>query len=126
MLHRLFVTGFAGTVNNYLTPEQRYETPPFALLAEHGLAIDGFNARGGGTMRYDFNQPYALEKVKQAVGGPIARWLTRRLRPWNGVVAAHLDWFAGRGLTARTAKVVRLAGPPASDHDPIVVECALA
>jgi len=125
VLHKLFVTGFAGTVNNYLTPEKRYETPIFELLAERGLAVDGFNARGGGTMRYDFNGPYAIEKVKKAVGGPITRWLIRRLKPWNGVVAAHLDWFAGRGLHAHAAKVVRLGGPPASDHDPIVVECSI-
>lgn len=126
VVHKLFVTGFAGTVNNYLTPEKRYETPIFELLAERGLVVDGFNARGGGTMRYDFNEPYAIEKVKKAVGGPITRWLIRRLKPWNGVVAAHLDWFAGRGLQAHAAKVVRLGGVPASDHDPIVVECSIA
>lgn len=125
IMHKLFVTGFAGTVNNYLTPEKRYETPIFELLAERGLTIDGFNARGGGTMRYDFNEPYAIEKVKKAVGGPITRWLIRRLRPWNGVVAAHLDWFAGRGLVAKNPKVVRLGAPAASDHDPIVVECSI-
>lgn len=125
VMHKLFVTGFSGTVNNYLTPEKKYETPIFELLAERGLTTDGFNARGGGTMRYDFNEPYAIEKVKKAVGGPITRWLVRRLKPWNGVVAAHLDWFAGRGLIARSAKVVRLAQPAPSDHDPIVVECSI-
>ncbi len=125
VLHKLFVTGFAGTVNNYLTPERRYETPIFELLAARGFVTDGFNARGTGTMRYDLNEPYALQKVQQAVGGPLTRWIVRRLRPWNGVVAAHLDWFAGRGLRAAEPRVVHVTGAPPSDHDPIAVDLHL-
>jgi len=126
LLHKLVVTGFAGTINNYLTPERRYESPMFAMLAERGYTVEGFNARGGGTIRYDFNEPYAIQKVEKAVGGLLTRWLTRRLKPWNGVVAAHLDWFAGRGLRASSPQVVRLAKPAASDHDPIVVDIAIS
>ena len=122
LLHKLLVTGFAGTIDNYLTPERRYESPMFALLAERGFTVDGFNARGGGTIRYDLNEPYAIQKVEKAVGGWITRWLKRRLRPWNGVVAAHLDWFAGRGLRASSPQIVRLAKPAPSDHDPIAVD----
>ena len=121
LLHKLVVTGFAGTIDNYLTPERRYESPMFALLAERGFTVDGFNARGG-TIRYDLNEPYAIQKVEKAVGGWITRWLKRRLRPWNGVVAAHLDWFAGRGLRASSPQIVRLAKPAPSDHDPIAVD----
>lgn len=126
LLHKLVVTGFTGTVDNYLTPERRYETPIFELLARRGLALDGFNERGVGTIRYDFNEPYAIQKVQKAVGGPLTRWLVRRLRRWNGVVAAHLDWFAGRGVTARGARVIRLPSPAPSDHDPILVDLELA
>ncbi|HEV7556485.1 MAG TPA: endonuclease/exonuclease/phosphatase family protein [Kofleriaceae bacterium] len=125
LVHKLFVTGFAGTINNYLTPERRYETPIFDLLASRGFTVDGFNARGGGTIRYDFNQPYAIETVRKAVGGPLTRWLIRRLRPWQGVVAAHLDWFAGRGVVASQPRVVQLDAPKPSDHDPIVVDVSL-
>jgi endonuclease/exonuclease/phosphatase family metal-dependent hydrolase len=125
LLHKLFVTGFAGTVDNYLTPERRYETPLFDLLARRGFALDRFNERGGGTIRYDFNEPYAIQKVQNAVGGPLTRWLIRRLRRWNGVVAAHLDWFAGRGVSAHAARVIRLPSPGPSDHDPIVVDLEL-
>jgi endonuclease/exonuclease/phosphatase family metal-dependent hydrolase len=125
LVHKLFVTGFAGTVDNYLTPERRYETPVFDLLARRGFTLDGFNERGGGTIRYDFNQPYAIQKVQKAVGGPLTRWLLRRLRRWNGVVAAHLDWFAGRGVTARASRVIRLPAPGPSDHDPILVDLEL-
>ena len=43
--HKLFVTGFRGTINNYLTPERRYETPMFELLSNRGFTVDGFRAR---------------------------------------------------------------------------------
>jgi endonuclease/exonuclease/phosphatase family metal-dependent hydrolase len=124
LLHKFFVTGFAGTVDNYLTPERRYETPIFDLLRDRGFTVDGFNERGGGTMRYDFNHPYTIRKVQDAVGGVMTRWLVRRLKRWNGVVAAHLDWFAGRGVVASGPHVVDLGkrGLHASDHDPIVVD----
>jgi len=122
LFHKLFVTGFAGTIDNYLTPERRYETPIFELLARRGFTVDGFNERGIGTIRYDFNQPYAIQQTQKAVGGPLTRWLIRRLRRWNGVVAAHLDWFAGRRVTPRASRVVRLPAPGPSDHDPIVVD----
>jgi len=125
LLHKLFVTGFAGTVDNYLTPERRYETPIFELLARRGFTVDGFNERGIGTIRYDFNQPYAIQQTQKAVGGALTRWLIRRLRRWNGVVAAHLDWFAGRGVTARAPRVIRLPAPGPSDHDPILVDLEL-
>jgi endonuclease/exonuclease/phosphatase family metal-dependent hydrolase len=122
LLHKLLVTGFRGTVDNYLTPDRRYETALFDSLAARGFVVDGFNERGGGTIRYDLNEPYAIAKVEKAVGRALTRWLARRLRPWNGVVAAHLDWFAGRGLRASAPRVVRLPGPAPSDHDPIVVD----
>ena len=76
-------------------------------------------------MRYDFTEPYAIQKVEQAAGRAVTRWLIRRLRRWNGVVAAHVDWFAGRGLVASEPRVVRLPAPAPSDHDPIVVEISI-
>ncbi|HEY6039215.1 MAG TPA: endonuclease/exonuclease/phosphatase family protein [Kofleriaceae bacterium] len=126
LCHKLVVTGFKGTVNNYLTPERRYETPMFELLAARGFTVGGFNERGRGTMNYDLNEPYAIAKIEKAVGGMITRWLVRRLRPWNGVVAAHLDWFAGRGVRASAPGIVRLAAPRPSDHDPIVVDLSVS
>lgn len=125
VLHKLFVTGFARTIDNYLTPEKRYETALFDLLASRDLVVDGFNERGIGTIRYDFNEPYAIQKVEQAAGKAVTRWLIRRLRRWNGVVAAHVDWFAGRGLVPSAPRVIQLPHPAASDHDPIVVDLSL-
>jgi endonuclease/exonuclease/phosphatase family metal-dependent hydrolase len=126
LLHKLFVTGFRGTVDNYLTPERRYETPIFDLLARRGFALDGLNDRSRGTIEYDFNHPYAVDKVRRRVGRLLTRYLLRKLRPWGGVVPARLDWFAGRGLSAERAFTVPPPrdgdGRPASDHAAIAVD----
>jgi endonuclease/exonuclease/phosphatase family metal-dependent hydrolase len=124
LLHKLFVTGFEGTVDNYLTPDRRYELPVFETIRAHGLTIDGLNDRTRGSIHYDFSEPYTFDKVKDAVGGVLTRWLVRRLRKWNGVVAARLDWFAGRGVTPLAAEVVHIPGR-ASDHDAVVADIAV-
>jgi endonuclease/exonuclease/phosphatase family metal-dependent hydrolase len=124
VLHKLFVTGFDGTVANYMTPDRRYELPVFEALRAAGLSIDGWNDRTAGSMNYDFSDPYTLEKVRRAVGGVLTRWLVRRLRRFGGVVRARLDWFAGRGLTPVDPRVVHVEGH-ATDHDAIVVDVAL-
>jgi endonuclease/exonuclease/phosphatase family metal-dependent hydrolase/phosphatidylglycerophosphate synthase len=124
VLHKLVVTGFDRTIDNYMTPELVYERPIFELLAARGLTIDGFNDRAHGTLRYDFSEPYTLAKVQEAVGGFVTRWLVRRLRSRGGVVEARVDWFAGRGLVPLAASVPR-PRPRASDHDPIAVEVQL-
>ena len=127
LLHKLFVTGWDRTLDTYMTPDRRYELPVFELLAARGLAIEGFNDRAHGTLRYDFAEPYTIAKVREAVGGILTRWLIRRLRSRGGVVEARVDWFAGRGLEPMAASVVwpRPSGARASDHEPIVVDVAL-
>jgi endonuclease/exonuclease/phosphatase family metal-dependent hydrolase len=120
LLHKLFVTGFNGTVDNYLTPEKLYEKPLFAELTRTGFTIEGFNDRAQGTLSYNLHDEYAIEKTRQKVGSLLTWYLRRRLRPWNGIVPARLDWFAGRQLTPRAPSVVAANG--ASDHSPIVVE----
>jgi hypothetical protein len=126
LLHKLFVTGFNRTVENYLTPERRYETPVFATLAAHGFTACGFNDRARGSMRYDLASPVQVDKVRAKVGGALTRLLQWRLRPWGGVVPARLDWFAGRGLLPLAASVVDPGWPDgASDHAAITVDVAL-
>jgi endonuclease/exonuclease/phosphatase family metal-dependent hydrolase len=120
-LHKLFVTGFNATIDNYMTPDRLYELPIFELLAARGFAIEGFNDRAHGTLRYDFAEPYTIAKVRDAVGGLVTRWLERRLRSRAGVIEARVDWFAGRGLVPLAASVPR-PRPRASDHEPIVVD----
>jgi hypothetical protein len=125
LLHKLLVTGFRGTIAQYLTPEQIYERPLFALLADRGFAVEGFNDRAHGTLDYDLNDPYAIEKTRRSVGGALTWLLRRLLRPWGGVVPARLDWFAGRGVRPLGAAVVDAREPDGrrvSDHAAIVVD----
>ena len=105
LAHKLFVTGFGRTIDNYMTPERLYETPLFDTLAAHGLSIEGFNERSTGTFNYDLNDPFTIAKASSYAGSLLTRLLQRRLRPWKGVVSARLDWFAGKGISARAAGV---------------------
>jgi endonuclease/exonuclease/phosphatase family metal-dependent hydrolase len=124
VLHKLFVTGFDGTVANYMTPDQRYELPVFDALRAAGFSIDGFNDRSLASMSYDLGDPYTLNKVRTAAGSLLARWLVRRLRRFGGVVRARLDWFAGHGLVPIEPRVVHVDGH-ATDHDAVVVDVAV-
>ncbi|HEX6837506.1 MAG TPA: endonuclease/exonuclease/phosphatase family protein, partial [Polyangia bacterium] len=71
LVHKLAVTGFDETIRHYMTPERRYERPVFDVLRAHGLAVDGFNDRGSGTLHFDINDEYALQKTRRLVGGPL-------------------------------------------------------
>ncbi|MCU1283047.1 MAG: metal-dependent hydrolase [bacterium] len=124
LLHKLLVTGFDETVRHYMTPELQYERPVFELLRAHGLFVDGFNDRAAGTLQFDINDEYALQKTRRLVGGALTRLLVRKLRPWNGRVPARLDWFAGRGVTPVAAATID-PRPLASDHAAIVVDLRL-
>jgi endonuclease/exonuclease/phosphatase family metal-dependent hydrolase len=129
LLHKLLVTGFRATVDQYLTPEKRYERPVFELLRARSFAVEGFNDRALGTFFYDLTDPYVLNRSQKLVGRLLTRLLVRLLRPWNGCVPARLDWFAGRNLTPVTATVVRpraaADGRPLSDHSAIIVDVAV-
>ena len=93
------VTGFDETVRQYMTPEKRYERPVFERLRAHGLAIDGFNDRQSGTLHFDINDEYAMQKTRGLVGGALTRLLVRKLIPaaipgssTTGVVVAKADY----------------------------------
>jgi endonuclease/exonuclease/phosphatase family metal-dependent hydrolase len=128
LFHKLFVTGLRATIDQYLTPEKRYERPVFELLRARDFAVDGFNDRARGTYFYDLTDPYILDRVRRLVGRALTRLLVRLLRPWNGCVPARLDWFTGRNVTPVAAAVERpLAadGRPLSDHAAVIVDVAL-
>jgi endonuclease/exonuclease/phosphatase family metal-dependent hydrolase len=128
VLHKWFITGFDRTVDNYMTPDLRYELPIFQTLAAHGLSTDGMNDRSAGTYSYDFRDPYVIEKVRRAGSDLLARYIARKLRPWDGCPHARLDWFAGRGLAAGDPRVVRAFdadGRPVSDHAAITIDVHL-
>jgi len=128
LLHKLVVTGFRATVDQYLTPEKRYERPVFELLKARAFSVEGFNDRGAGTLFYDLTDPYALDRTRKLVGRALTRLLVRLLRPWNACVPARLDWFAGRNVTPVTAAVERpraADGRPLSDHSAVIVDVAV-
>jgi endonuclease/exonuclease/phosphatase family metal-dependent hydrolase len=129
LLHKLLVTGFRATVDQYLTPEKRYERPVFDLLRARNFTVDGFNDRARGTYFYDLTDPYVLDRSRKLVGGALTRLLVRLLRPWNGCVPARLDWFAGRNVTPVAATVERpraaADGRPLSDHAAVIVDVAV-
>jgi endonuclease/exonuclease/phosphatase family metal-dependent hydrolase len=124
IVHKLLVNGFAGTIEHYLHPEWHYERAVFDTLARHRYILDGFNDAQG-TLVYNLNDAYAIEKTRQEVGAALTALLRWKLRPWNGVVPARLDWFAGRGLVPLAATAIDArdgAGRPVSDHAAIVVD----
>jgi endonuclease/exonuclease/phosphatase family metal-dependent hydrolase len=129
LLHKLFVTGFRATVDQYLTPEKHYERPVFELLRARDFAVEGFNDRASGTYYYDLTDPYILARSRKLVGRALTRLLVRLLRPWNGRVPARLDWFAGRNVTPVAASVERPRAPadgrPLSDHSAVIVDVAV-
>lgn len=127
LLHKLFFTGFNRTVEGYMCPELGYDRPLFDVLARYGFSIEDFNDRSLGTYWYDVMSPYAVQKLHSKVGRWPTALLQRRLRPWNGVVPARLDWFAGRGIRPVGSAVIdlrRQGEPPISDHSPISVDIA--
>lgn len=125
--HKLFVTGFHATVDNYMTPERLYETPLFELLASRGFTVEGLNDRTLPTVFYDLHSDFAMQKVRKKVGPLLLALLQYLLRPWNGVVGARLDWFFGRNVEPLGAAVVDPrdeAGVPISDHAAVVLDIA--
>jgi len=126
VLHKLLVTGFRATIEQYLTPEKRYERPVFDVLRDRDFAVEGFNDRALGSYSYDLTDPYVLAHAHKLIGRLLTRLLLRLLRPWNGCVPARLDWFAGRNVTPVAATVERpRAGRPLSDHAAIIVDVAV-
>ncbi|HWB80601.1 MAG TPA: endonuclease/exonuclease/phosphatase family protein [Nannocystaceae bacterium] len=124
VLHKLFRFGFAGTVRQYMTPEQVFERPLFEAIARAGFVTDGFTDPHAGTIAYDLNDPEVREKSLQYLPMWAFKWLERKLGPWNGCVPMRLDHFAGRGLVpVRASTLPRdYEGERVSDHSPIVLE----
>jgi endonuclease/exonuclease/phosphatase family metal-dependent hydrolase len=128
LLAKILLRGLRRSIDGYMRPDTLDEKPIFELLAARGFHADGFNDRTRGSYRFDFNDPYACQKLRR-IGGPGLVWLVRRvLRRWNACVPARLDWFAARGLRAQGASVVDprdAAGQAVSDHAAVVCDAAL-
>lgn len=127
--HKLLRFGFGGTVRQYMKPDEVFERPVFATLADAGLDTAGYNDADTGTIYYDVNDPELVTKTLNYVPRPVWSWLQRRLEPWGGIVPMRLDWFAGRGLTPLRPAVLErpsAGGIQVSDHNPIFVDVELA
>jgi len=124
VVRKLLTAGVRRSIDGYMQPAKCGEQPLFGLLQARGFAVDGFNDAEP-TYRYDFNDPYALQKLRRLGGPPLValiRWLLRR---WNQCLPARLDWFAGRGTRAFAATVVDphdTDGRSVSDHSAVVCD----
>jgi endonuclease/exonuclease/phosphatase family metal-dependent hydrolase len=131
--------GFPHAIHHYLHPYELYERPVFEELEAAGFDYRAFNAMGQGTTRYEVGRFESESKVSDRLPGLAVAILRRKLRPWNGVAALKVDWFAGRGLevvqgpggSAGEVAVGRsptpisrrtVDGVQLSDHDPILVD----
>lgn len=126
--HKLLRFGFAGTVQQYLTPDHVFERGTFEALRRAGLGFDAFGDATRGTVYYDLRDPEVVGKSLERVPPFVLRWLRRRLEPWDGVVPLRFDWFAGRGLRVvdvATIERPRFDGQHVSDHNPIAIELAV-
>ncbi|MEZ4454552.1 MAG: endonuclease/exonuclease/phosphatase family protein [Nannocystaceae bacterium] len=128
LVHKLMRFGVAGTIEQYMTPDEHFERPVFDVLSEWGLTTEGYNDPAVGTAYYDVNDPEVMGKTLEYVPKAIWAWIQRRLEPWGGVVPLRFDWFAGRGLRPVRPRVIdrpTFEGRQVSDHNPIVVDLAL-
>lgn len=129
MLHKITRFGFAGTVAQYMTPDESFERRVFDELRAGGLTVEGYNDRARGTIYYDIYDPDMASNARDYLRGPLGRWVIRwverRLAPWSGRVPLRVDWFAGAGLRPREPQVIErpmTQGRLISDHNPIVID----
>jgi endonuclease/exonuclease/phosphatase family metal-dependent hydrolase len=123
--HKLMRFGFAGTIEQYMTPEQVFERHTFAVLEQAGFEIDPYNDRSLGTAYYDLQDPELDDWTRRYIPGFAHRWLRKQLEPWNHCVPLRIDWLAGRGLRPTNPAVIHRPahqGHPVSDHDPVLVD----
>jgi endonuclease/exonuclease/phosphatase family metal-dependent hydrolase len=93
--------------------------PLFRQLESHGFRVAGFNDEAP-TAWQDLGRVEDLSMLP----GPAARLVLSLFRLEGRRLPLRLDWFAGRGLealSARTPSSMTTAGVRASDHEPIVV-----
>jgi len=125
---KLLRLGLRRTIDGYMQPAASGERALFDLLRARGFITEGFNDCGRATYRYDFDDEYALQKLRRAGGPPLVALVRRLLRRWNRCLPARLDWFAARGLRPAAAAVVEPRGAdgrPISDHAAIVCDVEL-
>ena len=125
-----FITiGFKGAIENYMTPELKFDKPIFDMLQKHGFEHNGFNDKQKGSIYFDINDLLHHEKATVFVPRFLLNELERRLRPWNGCVPLKIDWFAGKGaipLNPQTIEKPEINGILLSDHNPIAINLKIS
>lgn len=122
---RLARQGIERTIDHYRYPQRLFERGLFAHLQRAAFDLESFNDIHQGTLYYDVDDPEVVEKSLAYLPKPLWEHFRKRLTPWQGVVALHLDWFAGLGLRGENPRVIARAawnGERVSDHDPICVD----
>jgi len=123
LAHKLARFGFAGTIEQYMTPERVFERGVFGVLASAGFATEGFTDPRAGTIHYDLTDPEVQKKTLAYLPRFVFRWLEHRLQRWDGCVPMRVDHFAGRGIRpVRALTLPRDLAGRVSDHSPIVLD----
>jgi endonuclease/exonuclease/phosphatase family metal-dependent hydrolase len=125
VVHKFARFGFAGTIEQYMTPERVFERPTFAALEQVGFEFEAYNERAVGTCYYDLEDAQIDAWTRLYIPRWGHRWLRKRLKPWNDGVPLRIDWMAGRDLRPANAAVIdrpTYRGSRVSDHNPIVVD----
>lgn len=128
VIYKFFTVGFRGAIENYMTPERKFDKPMFDKLLKYGFDFNSFNDRDKGTIYFDMNDLMTNEKSKKFVPDFFLRYLERKLKPWNGCVPLKIDWLAGKNCTAKNPQTIErpeIKNIILSDHNPIWVDIEL-
>ncbi|EKD41900.1 MAG: endonuclease/exonuclease/phosphatase [uncultured bacterium] len=112
----------------YAHTQKYYDKPLFKFLAKHQFDIDTFNEIGASTFDLYIDAEELGDMAKDRMPQVFLKMLNRLIKHCGGHIPLKLDWFAGRGLTAQNAKVIKLPkeyhdnNHPPSDHHPVIVE----
>ena len=128
VITKFFTIGFKGAIENYMTPELKFDKPMFDVLLKHGFDFNSFNDRNKGTIYFDMNDMLTNEKSQKFVPDFFLRYLERKLKPWNGCVPLKIDWIAGKNCIAKNPQTIerpKVNDNLLSDHNPIFVDVEL-
>ena len=125
VITKFFTVGFKGAIENYMTPEVKFDKPMFDKLLAYNFDFENFNDRDKGTIYFDMNDLLTNEKSKNFVPPFFLRYLVRKLRPWNGRVPLKIDWLAGKNCIVKNTQTIEnpmVNNTLLSDHNPIFVD----
>lgn len=128
---RKIAIGTRKTVReHYPYPDRYFEKGIFDELAKHGFSYKEFNEEGVGTLHYDMDNIAYNTNLADWVPAWCFHFIFWASKKVGGRFSLRLDWFAGRGIEAKskpqTVGNLRDAEKPLSDHDAITLDFAIA